>query len=49
MTTSNEMLITFAGAVAFGVLFNLIAQKLKTSTIVVYLVGGIVVGPQVLG
>ena len=49
MHTSNSILLTFAGAVAFGVLFNLVASKLKISSIVVLLIGGILVGPHFLG
>ena len=49
METGREILGTFAGAVVFGVLFTLIAHKLKISSIVVLLLGGIIVGPQCLG
>ena len=49
METGREILETFAGAVVFGVLFTLIAHKLKISSIVVLLLGGILVGPQCLG
>ena len=49
METGHEILGTFAGAVVFGVLFTLIAHKLKISSIVVLLLGGIIVGPQCFG
>ena len=49
MDTSREILGTFAGAVVFGILFNLIAYKLRISSIVVLLFGGILVGPQCFG
>lgn len=39
------MLTTFAGALVFGVLFNLIARKINLSSIAVMLIGGILVGP----
>ena len=49
METGREILGTFAGAVVFGVLFTLIAHKLRISSIVVLLLGGVLVGPQGLG
>ena len=49
MEAGRELLGTFAGAVFFGVIFNLIAHKLKISSIVVLLIGGVLVGPHGLG
>ncbi len=48
MEIGHDTLTTFAGAMVFGVLFTLIAQKLNMSTIIVLVVGGIVVGPECL-
>jgi NhaP-type Na+/H+ or K+/H+ antiporter/mannitol/fructose-specific phosphotransferase system IIA component (Ntr-type) len=46
---SHQMVGTFAGALAFGVLFVIIAHRIGVSAIVVLLIGGIAVGPEGLG
>lgn len=47
--TSHHLLITFVSAAVIGVFLILIAQRLKISSIVVLLVGGILAGPEFLG
>jgi NhaP-type Na+/H+ or K+/H+ antiporter/mannitol/fructose-specific phosphotransferase system IIA component (Ntr-type) len=42
-------IVTFSGAVFFGVLFVVIAHRLNISAIAILLLGGIAVGPEVLG
>ena len=43
------VLSTFVGALVCGVLFTIIARKLRTSSIAILLLGGILVGPNFLG
>jgi NhaP-type Na+/H+ or K+/H+ antiporter/mannitol/fructose-specific phosphotransferase system IIA component (Ntr-type) len=45
----NDILVTFGGALALGVLFVLVAHRVHVSAIVVLLLGGIVAGPVGLG
>ena len=42
------VLSTFVGALVCGVLFTIIARKLRTSSIAILLLGGILVGPKLL-
>jgi len=46
---SHNILITFVAAAVLGVIFNIVAQRLKISAIVVLLIGGIIAGPEFLG
>ncbi len=41
--------LTFAAALVLGVFFVILAHKMRVSAIVVLLIGGILVGPQVMG
>ncbi len=45
---TTQVLLTFAGALVVGVLFIQLARVIRVSRIAVLLVGGVVVGPQVL-
>ena len=47
--SSHHMMATFAGALALGVLFVIIAHRIHVSAIVILLLGGILVGPEGLG
>lgn len=44
-----DVMLTFAGAVVLGVFFTVLAHKMRISSIIVLLLGGIVVGPQGFG
>ena len=46
---SHAVLITIAVAVAAGAMLMVVARRLQTSAIVVLLLGGIVLGPEMLG
>jgi NhaP-type Na+/H+ or K+/H+ antiporter/mannitol/fructose-specific phosphotransferase system IIA component (Ntr-type) len=46
---SNELLTTFTTAAAFGVCLFTLANFLRTTPIVILLIGGVIAGPEVLG
>ncbi|HQP47125.1 MAG TPA: cation:proton antiporter, partial [Spirochaetota bacterium] len=49
MNEGQQLIITFGGAVFFGILFFAIARKLRITPIVVLLIGGIFLGPSSYG
>ncbi|HON76913.1 MAG TPA: cation:proton antiporter [Spirochaetota bacterium] len=49
MNSGQQLILTFGGAVFFGILFFAIARRLRVTPIVVLLMGGIFLGPSSFG
>lgn len=49
MSPGQQLILTFGGAVFFGILFFAIARRLRVTPIVVLLLGGIFLGPSSYG
>ena len=49
MHGSYDMIVTFAGAIFFGILLIVISKKIKVSSIALMLLGGVLLGPSSVG